>query len=560
MMRKTTFLFCSLLLASAGGWAQSSEPDLAIGSIGEPLTSVEEIQPGSYYLVYLGTSNASGYITTTEQTYSGTVQSEGARRVVVESGAPEVGDAVSDKVIIIEAAGDGNAAHYRFRFAATDGYIANRDLLDTPVAETAGIPVYTTTNTADATFTLTFNEGSEDKFRATSTAGNANNRNIINTGNPSQQHGTGLTLWNQDAWDSKHQSYGIRLYPVELIPNHPEIDTEKFYRIYNGRADEYMSSSSLVRNATGVVAGNIETAALQDDELGTLWQFEEASDGGYLLRNLNADAYYVASSENSAVAEASAASVFTLYGTSMDAVTFYINNTSDEHRYLNARHSIQNTGSHAIGTWNGGSDDAGNVWELTPVESVNIAVSAAGYSTINLPFSVELPDDVTAYYATGEADGAIYLTAIDGSEVPAGTPVLLSAEEGDYELTIIPAAQNEALAGNSFVGTELNTTVPSEVNAYILAKKETDDVAKFYQLSETEDERTIGANKAYYVGEDATGQAFTLKFGGTTTGIGATPTTGVDQAEIYYDLSGRRVLYPAKGIYVKANGQKVFIK
>lgn len=144
--------------------------------------------------------------------------------------------------------------------------------------------------------------------------------------------------------------------------------------------------------------------------------------------------------------------------------------------------------------------------------------------------------------------------------MPAGTPVLLSAEEGDYELTIIPAAQNETLAGNSFVGTELNTTVPSEVNAYILAKKETDDVAKFYQLSETEDERTIGANKAYYVGEDATGQAFTLKFGGTTTGIAATPTTGVDQAEIYYDLSGRRVLYPAKGIYVKANGQKVFIK
>lgn len=531
-----------------------------IGSIGEPLTSVEEIQPGSHYLVYLGTSNASGYITTTEQTYTGTVQSEGARRVVVENEVPEVGDAVSDKVIIIEAAGDGNAAHYRFRFAATDGYIANRDLLDTPVAETAGIPVYTTTNTADATFTLTFNEGSEDKFRATSTAGNANNRNIINTGDPSKQHGTGLTLWNQDAWDSKHQSYGIRLYPVELISNHPEIDTEKFYRIYNGRADEYMSSSSLVRNATGVVAGNIETAALQDDELGTLWQFEEASDGGYLLRNLNAEAYYVASSENSAVAESSAASVFTLYGTSMDAVTFYINNTSDEHRYLNARHSSQNTGSHAIGTWNGGSDDAGNVWELTPVESVNIAVSAAGYSTINLPFSVELPNDVTAYYATGEADGAIYLTAIDGSEVPAGTPVLLSAEEGDYELTIIPAAQNEALAGNSFVGTELNTTVPGEVNAYILAKKETDDVAKFYQLSETEDERTIGANKAYYVGEDATGQAFTLKFGGTTTGIAATPTTGVDQAEIYYDLSGRRVLYPAKGIYVKANGQKVFIK
>ena len=30
--------------------------------------------------------------------------------------------------------------------------------------------------------------------------------------------------------------------------------------------------------------------------------------------------------------------------------------------------------------------------------------------------------------------------------------------------------------------------------------------------------------------------------------------------KVYYDLQGRRVLYPANGIFVTENGEKVFIK
>lgn len=73
--------------------------------------------------------------------------------------------------------------------------------------------------------------------------------------------------------------------------------------------------------------------------------------------------------------------------------------------------------------------------------------------------------------------------------------------------------------------------------------------------------RVIAANKAYYVSSSAAGAAFTLSFGGTTTGIDAVEAAdGAEKATIYYDLSGRRVLYPSNGIFVTGEGQKVFIK
>lgn len=73
--------------------------------------------------------------------------------------------------------------------------------------------------------------------------------------------------------------------------------------------------------------------------------------------------------------------------------------------------------------------------------------------------------------------------------------------------------------------------------------------------------RVIAANKAYYVSSSAAGAAFTLSFGGPTVGIdGVEAADGAEKATIYYDLSGRRVLYPSNGIFVTGEGQKVFIK
>lgn len=87
------------------------------------------------------------------------------------------------------------------------------------------------------------------------------------------------------------------------------------------------------------------------------------------------------------------------------------------------------------------------------------------------------------------------------------------------------------------------------------------DAGYFKQEVIDDTSRVIAANKAYYVSSSAAGAAFTLSFGGPTVGIdGVESADGAEKATIYYDLSGRRVLYPSNGIFVTADGQKVFIK
>lgn len=199
-----------------------------------------------------------------------------------------------------------------------------------------------------------------------------------------------------------------------------------------------------------------------------------------------------------------------------------------------------------------------SVWYIQKAETIGLTIGDARCGTFCYDFAVELPEGLTAFRAVSDDDDAINLESIDGGVVPAHTPVLVQAEEAKkYELTILSdaAALSET---NAFEGTLLPEAIDVSVNAYILGMKDTDEAPRFYLVAEGD--RTMPANKAYYVANGSQTQAFRLSFDGTTTGIDSAVTTEGGETEVYYDLSGRRVLYPAKGIYVKANGQKVYLK
>ena len=107
-------------------------------------------------------------------------------------------------------------------------------------------------------------------------------------------------------------------------------------------------------------------------------------------------------------------------------------------------------------------------------------------------------------------------------------------------------------------GTLVPTAVAADASAYIL-KDGTKGIG-MYKITSTTD-RTIAANKAY-MGSTAGASASNMKtfnFGGTSTGINNV-VVGNAKNNVYYDLNGRRVLYPAHGVFVKANGEKVYIK
>ena len=334
-------------------------------------------------------------------------------------------------------------------------------------------------------------------------------------------------------------------------------DPAKVYRIYNPRALESMSSINVTKDAEGNISGNIVTSEADESaDYGALWRFEGDEANGYKLLNLNAG-YYVAGADNATVGTADEASIIEIgAGSAADNWTLNVTNTSSENTYLNAHHCDDanqgNPKSHAVGMWKNGANDAGNLWMLEPVDNVTVEIDETGYASLNLPFTVVLPEGLKAYAATEEEADAVVIKEVEG-HVPAGTAVLLNGEAGTYTLTIV----NEDKEGveSLFRGTTLTTTIGSDVNAYILAKHEGDDAPKLYLLDATE--RTLAANKAYYVSETSTA-SFTLKLG--TTGIESSLTDESAEPVKYYDLSGRRVLNPTKGLYVTDKGRKVLVR
>lgn len=208
--------------------------------------------------------------------------------------------------------------------------------------------------------------------------------------------------------------------------------------------------------------------------------------------------------------------------------------------------------------FNGGvyADKLADAWTL---EEVNDEASqpkitkqmTAQYATVAAPVALNIPADVKAY--TVKVDGEVAkLTEITGGVIPAGVAAVIEKTGAgeSYKFTFAPSGSTAN--ANDLQGVYVETTIPDKNNAYVLANG-TKGVG-FYLLSETE--RVLGANKAYLsVPNDAAGvKAFVLDLGDLT-GINSTEVAG---EEVYYDLQGRRVLKPVKGIYVTKSGKKVF--
>lgn len=221
-------------------------------------------------------------------------------------------------------------------------------------------------------------------------------------------------------------------------------------------------------------------------------------------------------------------------------------------------HTDPNNGDLLSYDFNGGvyADKLADAWTL---EEVNDEASqpkitkqmTAQYATVAAPVALNIPADVKAY--TVKVDGEVAkLTEITGGVIPAGVAAVIEKTGAgeSYKFTFAPSGSTAN--ANDLQGVYVETTIPDKNNAYVLANG-TKGVG-FYLLSETE--RVLGANKAYLsVPNDAAGvKAFVLDLGDLT-GINSTEVAG---EEVYYDLQGRRVLKPVKGIYVTKSGKKVF--
>ena len=159
-------------------------------------------------------------------------------------------------------------------------------------------------------------------------------------------------------------------------------------------------------------------------------------------------------------------------------------------------------------------------------------------------------DENTTVFQAALSGSSLTLTEVPNREIPATKAVIMKSSSATITLT--PASTTETLEGNELKGTTAEMTGAAG-NIYVLNKMS--DVVGFYKLSSG---GKIGANKAYLTYSSGAAPSF-FCFDGNTTGVNEVRGQMEDVSGEYYDLQGRRVSQPTKGLYI-VNGKKVVIK
>ena len=202
--------------------------------------------------------------------------------------------------------------------------------------------------------------------------------------------------------------------------------------------------------------------------------------------------------------------------------------------------------------------------DLLPVTATiseyNWATFASDYA---LDFS-KATEGLKAYMVTGHNDNAINKTPVEGT-VPAGTGLLLYAEtSGDYNIPIVGTSTTSTTGNKLVAGTGEEVGFVSEKTRYVLGLNSSAGNAgklEFQKLVDGGAKATVPADKAYLEFDgNVNAPALSFEGDGETTGIAnVNVNANSNSNSCWYDLSGRRVANPTKGLYI-VNGKKVIIK
>ena len=202
-----------------------------------------------------------------------------------------------------------------------------------------------------------------------------------------------------------------------------------------------------------------------------------------------------------------------------------------------------------------------------------LSVSAVGLATMYLDKNAVIPNDVEVYVASEVSETSIVLEAVTGV-LPANTGVVVRADQGAYAFNYTDASATP-IAKNLFKGTAENTWIlPTEGSTAFVLSVVDDEVGMYRAALNGEGKFLNNAHKAYLeVTNNKLGvsdeeldtstpgaqlsKGFSFKFPETTDISGVT--TPATLSNTYYDLQGRKVTQPTRGLYI-LNGKKVIVK
>ncbi|MBR3907249.1 MAG: exo-alpha-sialidase [Bacteroidaceae bacterium] len=324
------------------------------------------------------------------------------------------------------------------------------------------------------------------------------------------------------------------------IANLPKLEVEagKWYRIRNTER----SSATLYLNPE---ANRVSTAVSNVKNANQLFSFvPTGNDKEYYLYNGNFK-YYLGplganETQPAVLAETTSAGKWTVSSTADGKSSIICQNKTGS-----------NTGLHLAGDnqrlvpWT--NNAPASLWYIEPVDEFELAID--GYAAVCMPFTMTMPEGVTAYTAgiAQEIDGVTVapLTEYGKSVVAEGVPVILAADNGTYTIGIGDTA--EPFEGDNQLLGVLKSETISGSNVYTLNGN---------AFEKRTASGAMKANTAYYTAESEAASIALQP--GESTSIGSIAT---ENGKVkFYDLKGNRVENPVRGIYVTSEGRKVLVK
>ena len=180
-----------------------------------------------------------------------------------------------------------------------------------------------------------------------------------------------------------------------------------------------------------------------------------------------------------------------------------------------------------------------------PVSTLSGRNYASCVTTYKLDF--KSADGITAYIATGlnGTSDAVVLQEVD--VVPAGTPIIVKTDTKGATVNVpVTTADADDVSGNKLVAGDGTTSYSA--GTYYFLKED-----KFHRATSG----TLQTAKAYLQMAGSLAPVLNIFFGDVT-GINEVQGSGF-KVNGYYDLQGRRVAQPTKGLYI-VNGKKIVIK
>lgn len=202
-------------------------------------------------------------------------------------------------------------------------------------------------------------------------------------------------------------------------------------------------------------------------------------------------------------------------------------------------------------TGNGGTVD---------VESIEVTIGAAKYATLYYgDTSLEVPAGVTATTYTIAEDNVTLVESkvyTVGNVIPAGEAVVLQGAANTYSFDIV-ATEATPDTNNLLIGTDELTTFEEDGYKFYMLSNGIYGIG-FYLQNESGNSIVNDEHKAFLRVAEATASKAFFSLGGEATAINSVATAKKETKGVF-DLQGRRVDNPVKGLYIM-NGKKVVIK